>query len=393
MIRRLIQGVRLDIIAAYAARLALALVGVVLSPLPRRNKVTLLTRQSSRPPSDFILLSQALTRADPSLDVVIVAKMVPPGIVRKVAYAAHLVTEMYHAQTSRVLVVDGYSIIASAARHSEGLMIVQVWHALGSLKKFGLSILGQPGGRDPKLAKAMRMHAGYDLVIASAERCRAPFADAFGVSVDKVVAAPLPRVDRLVDPEQKLKARATFDHLYPQLAGQRIAVFAPTFRTEGLTEAVDPVELTLALEEAGYATITKLHPLLPAPRHPKLRTAPGMSTQEMLLVADIFITDYSSAVFEAAVAGVPSYLIAPDLDQYSAKRDFYVRYPDALGLPLAMDVTELVTQVHADAGSTADATRLRDDWVQMPEQGLAADALARIILEWDDARARRKERP
>jgi len=72
-----------------------------------------------------------------------------------------------------------------------------------------------------------------------------------------------------------------------------------------------------------------------------------MSTQDVLLIADVFITDYSSAVFEAAVAGVPSYLIAPDVHEYAERRDFYVDYPDDLGLPMAAGIGELVTMIQA----------------------------------------------
>ncbi|WP_243228286.1 CDP-glycerol glycerophosphotransferase family protein [Microbacterium sp. CIAB417] len=379
MIARLVRVLRLDIVAAYAARLALTLVSLVMWPLPRRNKVTMLTRQSARPPSDFVLLKQAILREDPSTEVVLVARMVPPGILRKFGYALHLITEMYHAETSRVLIVDGYSIIASATRHSDGLRIVQVWHALGALKKFGLSILGQAGGRDPRLARAMRMHAGYDVVIASAERCRAPFAEAFGVDVSKVVVAPLPRVDRLRDPAEKARARAAFDFLYPHLTGRRIALFAPTFRTEGALPTTDPVELTAALKDAGYVTVTKLHPLVPTPQHPDLLTAPGMSTQEMLLVADIFITDYSSAVFEAAVAGVPSYLLAPDLDQYSVRRDFYAKYPEDLGLPLARSIEEIEEQVRAGAGESAVTGRIQS-FIAARSASPPGQAIAELIV-------------
>lgn len=352
----LAQRLRLDIVAAYAARLALTLVSVVMRPLPRRDKVTLLTRQSNRAPSDFVMLRDAIVRLDSSIEVVVISRMVPPGIVRKFAYAAHLLVEMYHAATSRVLVVDGYSIIASATRHAPGLKIVQMWHALGALKKFGLSIVGQRGGRDPRLAKAMRMHEGYDLVISSAERCRAPFAEAFGVDVSKVAVAPLPRVDRLRDPAHRAKVRKRFDYLYPDLMGKKVALFAPTFRTEGRMAAIDPLELTQAMADAGYATITKLHPLVPAPTTDGVRTAPGISTQDLLLIADVFITDYSSAVFEAAVAEVPSYLIAPDLDEYAQRRDFYIAYPDDLGLPMRSnieDLTELVQRGEADAHKMA----------------------------------------
>lgn len=352
----LAQRLRLDVLAAYAARLALTLVSLVMRVLPRRRKVTLLTRQSNKAPSDFLLLRDAILQADPTVKVQLIAQMVPPGVIRKFGYALHLLVEMYHASTSRVLVVDGYSIIASATPRSDGLVVVQLWHALGSLKKFGLSIVGQRGGRDPRLAKAMRMHAGYDIVVASAERCRQPFAEAFGVDVSKVVVAPLPRVDRLRDPAHKAKVRARFEYLYPDLVGRKVALFAPTFRTEGRMAAIDPLELTQAMADAGYTLITKLHPLVPVPTDSGLRIAPGISTQDLLLVADVFITDYSSAVFEAAVAEVPSYLLAPDLDEYAQRRDFYIRYPDDLGLPMASSIeelTEMVRRGEADAGMMA----------------------------------------
>ncbi|MFC7787713.1 CDP-glycerol glycerophosphotransferase family protein [Microbacterium sp. MAHUQ-60] len=376
----LAQRLRLDVLAAYAARLALTLVSLVMRVLPRRRKVTLLTRQSNKAPSDFLLLRDAILQADPTVKVQLIAQMVPPGVIRKFGYALHLLVEMYHASTSRVLVVDGYSIIASATPRSDGLVVVQLWHALGSLKKFGLSIVGQRGGRDPRLAKAMRMHAGYDIVVASAERCRQPFAEAFGVDVSKVVVAPLPRVDRLRDPAHKAKVRARFEYLYPDLVGRKVALFAPTFRTEGRRAAIDPLELTQAMADAGYTLITKLHPLVPVPTDWGLRTAPGISTQDLLLVADIFITDYSSAVFEAAVAEVPSYLLAPDLDEYSQGRDFYIRYPDDLGLPMASSIeelTEMVRRGEADAGMMA---ALQEEFITEIGEVSASGHLARVVL-------------
>lgn len=378
MIRRL----RLDVLAAYAARFALTLVGLAMRPLPRTRKVTMLTRQSNTPSPDFMLLKQAILRADPSAEVVVIAHMVPPGILPKFGYAVHLIKEMYHASTSQLLVIDGYSIIASSVVHDPRLTIVQLWHALGALKRFGLSTVGQPGGRDPRLAKAMRMHKGYNIVVTSAERCRDPFADAFGVEPSQVVVAPLPRVDLLRSTAERERARAKFAALYPELDGERIALFAPTFRTEGPLPTAEPDEVTAALDKVGFATITKLHPLLPPPTDPRLRTAPGMSTQELLLVADVFITDYSSAVFEAAVARVPSYLFAPDLAEYSQRRDFYLRYPHDLGLPMAKDVSELATCVSEGRADAEMMERIQAEFIaDLPtgSDSAAADHLASVL--------------
>jgi CDP-glycerol glycerophosphotransferase (TagB/SpsB family) len=383
---RVARRLRLDVLAAHAARMSLAVVSTVMLPLPRRRKLTMITREHRRPPLDFVLLKQAIAVVDPTVEVVMLAHMVPPGVVRKLAYALVLLGELYHVATARVLVVDGYSIVASATHHGDGLTIVQTWHALGALKKFGLSILDQPEGRSSELARAMRMHSNYDVVVASAERCREPFAEALGVDASQVVIAPLPRVDYLRDQRARSKSRERLASMYPDLDGSPIVVFAPTFRAYGSAPVIDPIELTEALAASGYATITKLHPLLPAPKHPALRTAPGMSTQALLHAADIFVTDYSSAVFEAAVAGVPSYLLAPDLDQYARSRSFYLAYPDDLGLPLTRSVEELVTSISARTADDAQTERLlarfvdlHDDDGALMGEGGAARRLAQLL--------------
>ncbi len=378
-----IRRLQLDLVAAYATRLVLSAFSTVFGLLPQRRKVTMLTREHPRPPLDFLLLADAIRRLDASVEIVMLARMVPRGVLPKVGFAFRMVAQLWHIATSTVLIVDGYSIPASAARHRAGLTIVQMWHALGALKKFGLSIVGLPEGRDPRIAKAMRMHRNYDLVLASAEACRAPFAEAFGADIDKVAVAPLPRVDRLRDPEARQAARQRFEKLYPELREERILLYAPTFRMNGATP-VALVDLSEALGAAGFSVITKLHPIVAPPTHPRLRTAPGMSTQELLLVADVFVTDYSSAVFEAAVAGVPSYLFAPDLDHYLRSRDFYIAYPDDLGLPLSQSIEELATSVRSGLAMPAQLDALVARFVAAPEGGsltAAADGIARLLAK------------
>ena len=51
--------------------------------------------------------------------------------------------QMYHLATSRVVVLDSYCIVASVLKKKKGTTIIQMWHALGSFKKFGKSIIGK----------------------------------------------------------------------------------------------------------------------------------------------------------------------------------------------------------------------------------------------------------
>lgn len=350
------KGPRWDLVAAHVARFGVKAVSLLFLPFPRRHKVTFLTREHSSEPLDFRMLREQLQEADPSLSIVVKAGILPPGIIGKLRFGVNTVAEAYHVATSRVVILDGYSVIASMGLRRKGLTVVQIWHALGAMKKFGLSIVGQGEGRDPRLAKAMRMHEGYDLVIASAELCRAPYAEAFGVDIEKVVVAPLPRVSYLQDEAVKLSVRARFFEAFPELQDKKIALYAPTFRTSGET-VVPPHEVAAALREAGYEPVVKLHPLEATGRSDTEFTAPGFTTQDLLFVADVFVTDYSSALFEAAVAGVPCYLFAPDLDEYLASRDFYLNYPTDLGLSAATAPAELSNMLIAQG--TPRASRVR----------------------------------
>jgi CDP-glycerol glycerophosphotransferase (TagB/SpsB family) len=234
----------------------------------------------------------------------------------------------------------------------------------------------------------MRMHAGYDIVLSSGEDCRSAFAEAFGTTPDKVTVAPLPRVDRLRDPRRAAETRERILSVHPHLRDARVAVFAPTFRLDG-TVTIDAVALSAALAEIGVHLVVKVHPLMPVDFSPEVDTAPGFSTQELFQVADLFITDYSSALYEAAVLGVPSYFLAPDLDEYIASRDFYLDYRRDLPGPIVRDIPALVSAVEAGAGTREAARAFAERWVQVPagRQDSAtpcADAIAETIVARTD---------
>ena len=303
---RRIGGCGLDLLAAYAARLALTVVvsSHARAAPPRQGhddhaRASRARRWTSPPDRRH---RTAWTRRSRSS---MIARMVPPGIVRKLGYALTLLTELYHVSTSRVLVVDGYSIVASAVRTATASRSCRSgMHSVRSRSS------GSASWIDPRDATpSSRARCACTPTTTSSSRApsavasRSPRRSASILARSSSLRSPASTI--CATSPRESRARARFAAMYPELKGQPIVVFAPTFRAHGTEPAIDPLELTEALAADGYATITKLHPILPQPVHPALRTAPGMSTQDLLLVADVFITDYSSAVFEAAVAGVP----------------------------------------------------------------------------------------
>lgn len=379
-----IIGLRL--LAAVVARSALRVLYAPMKLLPLQRKVVMVSREHPTVPDDFVDLRAAIHRADPSVRVVVLVRMVPSGALGKISYGFHLIGQLLQIATARALVVDTYSMAASLLHHRPELTVIQMWHALGAFKKFGLSILGQAEGRDARLAKAMRMHEGYDLVLASGEAARGPFAEALNTPLDRVRALPLPRVDRLRDPARRDAVRARFFAAHPHLLGSPIALFAPTFRLDGAM-TIDAEELHAELRQIGVETVVKLHPLMAGHFTSDVTTAPGFSTQEILQVADLFITDYSSALFEAAVVGIPCYFLAPDLDEYLSSRNFYFDYRTALPGPIVTDIAALVSAVSAGSSSPSDSAAFCESWISVPGapkpaagSSPCADAIAETVL-------------
>lgn len=97
--------------------------------------------------------------------------------------------------------------------------------------------------------------------------------------------------------------------------------------------------------------LLRLHPQLAA-KMEKLQThqASGRVTDvsqrpdmnELIAASDAFLTDYSSAVFEANIIGIPSFIYADDLQEYIADRGdlFFDMYK--LPFPVAQNNDELM---------------------------------------------------
>ncbi|MEH7724969.1 CDP-glycerol glycerophosphotransferase family protein, partial [Bacillus altitudinis] len=66
---------------------------------------------------------------------------------------------------------------------------------------------------------------------------------------------------------------------------------------------------------------------------------------ELLLIADVLITDYSSVCFEFALLQKPMIFFSYDVDEYIRTRDFYYEYFSFIPGPLARTCRELVSIV------------------------------------------------
>ncbi|MGH2401775.1 MAG: CDP-glycerol glycerophosphotransferase family protein, partial [Candidatus Limnocylindria bacterium] len=148
---------------------------------------------------------------------------------------------------------------------------------------------------------------------------------------------------------------------------RRVILYAPTFRGDRVTDARHREDLDLpALRDAlgaDHVLLVRLHPFVRA------RTSIGPDLagfavdvsdhhdiNELMLISDILVTDYSSAIFEFSLLERPMIFFAPDHDDYERERGFYFDYRSGVPGPVVKTTAELVETIRSAA---SDLDRVR----------------------------------
>lgn len=319
-----------QVLLVLGARVAAALTRAffrVLRLFPQQEKVVFMSRQGARP-LDFRLLEPALRERFPGCRIAWACLSASSRLT-----PAMFARQLWHAATAKLCIVDGYVPAVSVCEGLHRAPCVQLWHALGALKKFGCQSLDTPAGHNGQIAQALRMHRGYSCMVAGLPGAAGDLSRAFGCEPGKVVALGLPRVDYL------LERRACADggdagalNLPPVLQrvcksrdrGTFVLLYAPTFRKgapKGSFRLDDVVRgLRASLPEQEVTLLVARHPLQSqrgdGSQPGSLAYLDGVSAVEALCCVDAVITDYSAIAFEAWLAGKRVFFYVPDIDRY-----------------------------------------------------------------------------
>ena len=128
-------------------KIGLALYGViyaVLKRLPVQKKIVFMSRQSNEPSLDIRMTADEIKKSHPDYKTVILCRKIEKNLKGMAGYGLHMFRQLYHMATAEAAVLDSYCIPACCLHHRKGFLIVQMWHSIGTMKKFGYSILDQP---------------------------------------------------------------------------------------------------------------------------------------------------------------------------------------------------------------------------------------------------------
>lgn len=345
-----------------ALRVALVRLGFLVGRLrPVSPRVVLATGHGSRLAGNLAWIRDGLRSTRRDVRMVELTHRPGGGARRLVGAALHAVRSGYQLATARLFVVDDYFFPMYVIRKRPGTTFVQVWHACGAFKRFGYSVLDKGFGADEAYVRSIPIHANYDVCLVSAARFAPFYAEAFRTPVERFTARlGIPRTDLFFDADVGARTAAAVRQRYAIPTGRRVILYAPTFRGERITVARDPTDLDLAALHADLAddhvVLLRSHPFVrarlasdPALRGFVLDVSDYPEMNDLMLVSDVLVTDYSSAMYEYALLGRPIAFFAPDHAAYEAERGFYLDYPTDLPGPVFTASAELAAYLRAGA--------------------------------------------
>ncbi len=267
---------------------------------------------------------------------------------------------LYLYMTSRVVYIDDYLHPISYVSKRKGVHLVQLWHGCGAFKTFGFSRIH----KESVLELYSPNHRQYDIAVVSSPEVIDLYAEAFGINKTKVLPLGAPRCDALANDDYKAEFRHNFFEQNPQLVGKKLLLFAPTFRGGGNGDCFYPMEqfdVDRVLDALGdeWAVLIKLHPYLTEKFTCSNRNADRMldcsssDVNDILIVSDFLVTDYSSVIFEASILGVPMAFLTYDLEEFIESRDFYFDFKSFIPGPIARNVDEVVDLVRQNGDPDA----------------------------------------
>lgn len=345
--------------------------------LPQRQRIVCISRQSDSAPVDFQLIKDYCERRDPPWDVVILAKQLR----NPATYLLEVVRQVYYIATSRAVVLDSYCIVVGLLHDRIRVPVIQIWHSLGNMKRFGYTAFGTDEGHSEATARLMHMHEGYDAIATSSLSFADEFAAAFNALPAKLFEAPLPRVDLLLDEQNRTRQREAILTIYPQLRGRETIVYCPTFRKQPASNETEAAAALIdAVDFDRFNFVYKPHPVSKQViDDPRVITIPS-GQFDALFVADAIISDYSTVIYEAGLLGIPVYLYAYDWDTYREKRGLTIDFENDIPA-LFTGNPDAIMRAIENKKFDAEAYRVFENAnVTLPENASCTETICEAII-------------
>ena len=216
-------------------------------------------------------------------------------------------------------------------RKRENSIWVQLWHGTPFKKLFFdshescISMYNRNHKRDKQ--KDIRR---WDYLIADSVAAGEKLASAFAFKKEKILSIGYPRVQWLKDNRYNNRTKKIIKKKLGVGPESKVLLYAPTWRDYNYRKRNLNLKYLLNLtrfqyELDQYMIVYKPHNM----SHHQLRDTgilvpeETVDTQELILISDLIISDFSSIIFDAMYIDIPFYLYIPDYEEYIKARGIY----------------------------------------------------------------------
>jgi len=322
-----------------------------------KKKITFISRQSNEVALDIILLQKEICKLDTEIEFICLCRTFDKGLWSFIKYFFYTFVQLYHIATSKIVLLDTYCVPICMLKHKKSLIVIQIWHALGSLKKFSYSSLDTKDGRNKQFAKISRLHKNYDYILTSSELSKPFFMEAFHAKSEQMIVMNLPRVDYLKSKQEEKKIKKEFYLKYPKIdKDKKIILYCPTSRKNG---ALPLEKIVKSVDLNKYVLVLKLHDNSNQIYYKENTYYDEIyfSGMQFLHITDYIITDYSAIVYEAAITKKPIYFYIYDYDKYIDERGLYIDYKKEMPGMMSKDIKEIIKKIESN---TYDKEKLEE---------------------------------
>lgn len=347
----------------------------------RENRVLLLAEYKRVPEDQYDYLAKGIREKETRIDVE-EASCPCPWNELKIKERFKIIRKM--ASSKVIIVNDRIQQLEFVKLRKETLVVRLAGD--GSFLKDGYALQDKMG-----ISRVNEENWKYEAVITNGKNNAAFISESYGIPMEKVKLFGMPGDDVLTHREVREKIKADLIAKYPVLSQKRVILFAPSYRGTTRKNATYPdaeFKLNELFQSEPENTIVIIR------SHPYVRTYFGSfqeyenrilqlneeSLEALMCVADVMITDYHDAIFQAAAIGLPIVFFIPDHKKAMAENGVYYDYETYVPGPIAQNMNVLCSQLKTAGAQKAKLDLFARRYMETFD-GYATDRIAGYISD------------
>ncbi|CAD5901931.1 putative CDP-glycerol--undecaprenyl-pyrophosphoryl-N-acetylglucosaminyl-N-acetylmannosamine glycerophosphotransferase [Carnobacterium maltaromaticum] len=281
---------------------------------------------------------------------------------------------------SKVIICDNYYAFLGAIHLNKKSKVIQLWHANGAIKCFGLE--------DKQIEKRtwldrrrfLKVYKRFDDYIVGSKRMGEVFQRSYGAEETQIKYLGYPRTDLFFNKKQVALNKNSIYEKHPQLKGKKVILYAPTYR---LKDNKFPLDINRLYDEFGqdYVLVIKAHP------HTMYSFVGNMKSdfycqelsaykiEELLSITDCLITDYSSVPFDYSLVQTEGKIIFYWYDYFDQMNKIGIQsdFDEWNSSAVVFSMEKLITAIHQIQSN--GLTKFNKEWNEFND----GDATNRFI--------------